>query len=285
MNMAVTRLSSDAAISASELVTKYDNNTVLNGVNFTAPKGKITTLLGPNGSGKSTLLKSCTRLTPYQAGLVKLLDQDIASIGAKALAKQLAVLPQSAQAPAHLDVETLVAQGRYANLGPFGMLKQADRDAIELALQQVGLVHLRKRDVSTLSGGERQRAWIALCLAQQAQILALDEPTTYLDIGHQLEILELVQRLNQEKQLTVIMVLHDLNHAAQFSDHLVVLEKGKIIAQGDVWQVLTPDLLANTFATKADVMPHPITGKPLILPYASLTNEQGETQKQAANYT
>lgn len=163
----------------------------------------------------------------------------------------------------------LVEQGRYAQVGPFRMLRRQDHVAISRAIELVGLQSFADRDVDTLSGGERQRAWLALALAQEMPILALDEPTTFLDIGHQLEVLELVRELNQTQGLTVLMVLHDLNHAASFADHLVVLNQGTIIASGAPWTILQPPLLREVFGVTASVIHDPTTEKPLIIAHSS----------------
>ncbi len=218
----------EAALRAQAVQASYGKRAILAEVDLHVPRGVVTALVGPNGSGKSTLLKVCTKLLAPRGGTVVLDGQNIAQLGTREMAKRLAILPQGPVAPANLTVRDLVEQGRYAQVGPFCMLRHQDHAAIAL----VGLTAFADRDVDTLSGGERQRAWLALALTQETAILALDEPTTFLDIGHQLEVLELVTELNQQQGLTVLMVLHHLNHAASFSDHIVVFNHGQIVAAG-----------------------------------------------------
>ncbi|MEM9566352.1 MAG: ABC transporter ATP-binding protein, partial [Actinomycetota bacterium] len=231
--------------------------------------GRITSLIGPNGSGKSTLLKVCTNLLDHQAGSVVVRGDDIAKLSTRQVATRLALLPQGPTTPPYLTVRDLVEQGRFAHVGPLGMLRRSDHEAVTRAINLVGLDHMVNRDVDTLSGGERQRAWLALALAQETPVLALDEPTTFLDIGHQWEVLELVRSLNAERNMTVVMVLHDLNHAASFADHLVVLNQGRVIASGDPWDTLTTDLLREVFGIEASIIPDPKTERPLIVPHAA----------------
>jgi iron complex transport system ATP-binding protein len=259
----------EAAIEARAIRAGYRARTVLNDIDLSVLKGSITSLVGPNGSGKSTLLKVCSRLLGRSAGTVSIDGHDIATLSTREIARRLAILPQGPVTPSHVTVRDLVEQGRYAQVGPLRMLRRQDYAAIDQAIQQVGLAPLSDRDVDTLSGGERQRAWLALALAQETSILALDEPTTFLDIGHQLEVLELIGRLKSERDLTVLMVLHDLNHAAMTSDNLVVLDGGRIVATGDPWQTIAPDLLRRVFGVDASVIEDPRTKKPLIVFHGS----------------
>lgn len=260
---------STAAIAAQTIHAGYGKRTILNGVDLRVPQGAITTLVGPNGSGKSTLLKVCTKLLAPASGAVVIDGQNIAQLSTREMAKRMAILPQGPVAPANLTVRDLVEQGRYAQAGPFRMLRRQDHAAITRAIDLVHLNELADRDVDTLSGGERQRAWLALALAQETPILALDEPTTFLDIGHQFEVLELVRELNATEGLTVTMVLHDLNHAASFSDYMVVLHHGAIVAAGEPWAILTPDLLHDVFGIIASVISDPVSGTPLIVAHRS----------------
>jgi len=264
------------AIHAESICAGYGKRTVLEEIDLQVMHGGITALVGPNGSGKSTLLKVCTKLLAPSAGGVVLDGHDIATLRTREVAKRLAILPQGPVAPANLTVRDLVEQGRYAQVGPFRMLRRQDHAAIERAIQLVRLEALVERDVDTLSGGERQRAWLALALAQETAILALDEPTTFLDIGHQLEVLELVRQLNQEQGLTVLMVLHDLNHAAAFADQVVALNEGRIVDVGAPWSILTPDLLRTVFGVRTSVIAAPETGKPLIVAHASAARGTAE---------
>ncbi|MEM9204485.1 MAG: ABC transporter ATP-binding protein, partial [Actinomycetota bacterium] len=236
-----------ADLHATSIDAGYEKRQVLHDVDCTAMEGKITALVGPNGSGKSTLLKVASGLLGHQAGSVLVCGNDITTMKTREVATRLALLPQGPSTPPFMTVRDLVEQGRFARVGPMGMLKRQDHDAVRDAIHLVNLTDFVNRDVDALSGGERQRAWLALALAQETPLLALDEPTTFLDIGHQWEVLELVRQLNAERSTTVLMVLHDLNHAASFSDHMVVLESGRVVASGDPWTVLTVDLLREVF--------------------------------------
>ena len=257
------------AIHAQAIRAGYGKRTILDQIDLQVLHGGVTALVGPNGSGKSTLLKVCTKLLAPNGGAVLLDGENIARLSTREMAKRLAILPQGPVAPANLTVRDLVEQGRYAQVGPFRMLRRQDHAAITRAIELVHLEAFADRDVDTLSGGERQRAWLALALAQETAILALDEPTTFLDIGHQLEVLELVHELNQTQGLTVLMVLHDLNHAASFSDQMVVLNRGAIVRSGEPWSILQPDLLHEVFGVHASVISEPHTGKPLIVAHSS----------------
>ncbi|MEM8619193.1 MAG: ABC transporter ATP-binding protein [Actinomycetota bacterium] len=247
----------------------YDARQVLHGVDCSALEGKVTALVGPNGSGKSTLLKVCAALVSPNDGAVHVCGDDVRQLRTRDVATRLALLPQGPATPPYLTVRDLVEQGRFARVGPFGMLRRRDYGAVAEAIELVGLTEFVNRDVDTLSGGERQRAWLALALAQETPVLALDEPTTFLDIGHQWEVLELVRRLNTERGLTVLMVLHDLNHAATFSDEMFVLQSGRVVANGDPWSTLTVELLRDVFGIEASVTPDPNTDRPLIVPHAA----------------
>jgi iron complex transport system ATP-binding protein len=254
-----------AALTTQGVQAGYDRRLILDNVDFQALRGKVTALVGPNGSGKSTLLKVCTKLLTPRSGAVLIEAEALNRLSTRAMAQRLAVLPQGPVTPANLTVRDLVEQGRYAQVGPLRMLRRQDHQAISRAIALVGLSELADREVDTLSGGERQRAWLALALAQETAILALDEPTTFLDIGHQLEVLELIRQLNEAHGLTIVMVLHDLNHAATFADHLVVLHHGRVLAAGAPWDIVRPELLREVFGVIASVITDPQTGKPLIV--------------------
>ncbi|MEM8925146.1 MAG: ABC transporter ATP-binding protein [Actinomycetota bacterium] len=262
-----------AELRASGIDAGYTSR-ILHGIEVEAMAGKITALVGPNGSGKSTLLRVCANLLDPEAGSVVVAGEDISSMSTRDVATRLALLPQGPVTPPYLTVRDLVAQGRFAHVGPLGMLRRRDHEAVDNAVALVGLESMINRDVDTLSGGERQRAWLALSLAQETPVLALDEPTTFLDIGHQWEVLELVRTLNTDRGLTVLMVLHDLNHAASFSDHLIVLDEGRVVADGDPWSILTTDLLREVFGIEASIVPDPKTQRPLIVPHAAAKRGQ-----------
>ena len=249
----------------------YGERTVVSDLSLDIAAGGITALVGPNGSGKSTLLKALARLLAPSRGAVYLNGTALTRLSSSAVARDLAILPQGPVAPAGLTVRELVEQGRYPHAGALRMLRQQDHAAIGEALELTGMTDFAYRGLESLSGGERQRAWIALALAQATPILLLDEPTTFLDIGHQLEVLELVRRLNVERGMTVILVLHDLNQAARYAGRMVVLDSGRIVADGPPDSVLTPDLLATVFGVRAHILRDPESNTPVCLPYASVT--------------
>jgi iron complex transport system ATP-binding protein len=229
---------------------------------------EITALVGPNGSGKSTLLKTLARLLKPSAGAVYLDGKIITKMPTAEVAREIAILPQGPVAPAGLTVSELVEQGRYPHAGPLRMLRQQDYSHIAEALELTDMQQFANRALDSLSGGERQRAWVALALAQATPVLLLDEPTTFLDIGHQLEVLELVKKLNIEKERTIILVLHDLNQAARYAHRMIALNEGKIVADGTPNEVLTPGLLAEVFGVRAHIIQDPERGTPVCLPYA-----------------
>lgn len=250
---------------AENLSLSYDTTPIVHSLDLETPSGQITALIGPNGCGKSTLLRGLARLLKPKVGSVLLNGHAIQTIPTKQLAKELGILPQAPVAPEGITVRELVAQGRYPHQDWFQQWSHADEDALQKALTLTTLTSLADRAVDTLSGGQRQRAWIAMALAQETDILLLDEPTTYLDLAHQLEVLELLVKLNQEGK-TIIMVLHDLNHAAHYADHLIVLADGRMIAQGSSHEVITEEIIRDVFGVESQVMAHPATGKPLCLP-------------------
>ncbi|WP_227369083.1 ABC transporter ATP-binding protein [Halomonas sp. M20] len=240
---------------------------------------RIHCLIGPNGCGKSTLLRALAGLTAPQAGEVLLDGRAVNRWPRRRLARHLAMLPQHPQAPEGLSVEQLVRYGRFPHQRLFAPLGEQDHAQVRWAIRVTGLAGYEGRPLSALSGGERQRAWIALCLAQQADLLILDEPTTYLDLGHQLEILELLQALNREQGLTVIMALHDLNQAAQVGHRLVVMRSGQLVQAGPPAEVLTERLLADVFRIRARIIDDtPVahgdaltSAAPYFVPLSSLT--------------
>ncbi|MBS7792341.1 ABC transporter ATP-binding protein [Roseococcus sp. SDR] len=260
----------ETGLRAEALSVGYGDRAVLERVALHLPRGGITALVGPNGSGKSTLLKALARIMAPSGGTVLLEGQAIARLPSAEVARRLAVLPQAPVAPAGMTVAELVEQGRYPHAGPLRMLRRQDHDAIRDALAATGMTGFAGRALDELSGGERQRAWIALTLAQDTPWLLLDEPTTFLDIGHQLEVLELVARLNRERGITVLMVLHDLAQAARFADRLVVLHGGRLHSEGPPGTVLTPAMLAEVFRIEARIIPDAETGRPHMLPIRHL---------------
>lgn len=242
------------ALEAKNLGVKIEGHRILTGVNAVFSDGKRTSIIGPNGAGKSTLLKALSGLNTDYEGMVLLDGEDIRAMGRGALSKKLAILPQGATAPADVTVGQLVDFGRFPYRSWFrpGDPK-ADREAVEWALDRTRMTGFKDRRVSVLSGGERQRAWIAMALAQKPKVLLLDEPTTYLDIGHQLEVMNIVDEINRDYKMTVVMVLHDINHALQYSDEIVVIKDRGVYAHGAPREILTVELIAEVFGVKADI--------------------------------
>lgn len=257
--------------------TGYGRRVVSQRLSLSVERGSRTSLVGPNGSGKSTVLKTLARLIAPLAGAVYLNGQDINGLPTRQVARRMAILPQVHEVPAELTVLELVEQGRFPHVGALGMLRRQDDEAIEDAIRMTRLENFVHRPIDTLSGGERQRAWMALALAQRTEILLLDEPTTFLDVGHQLELLQLVSRLNRDRGVTILMVLHDLNHAARFSDRLVAMSGGEIVADGAPDEVLTTGLLRNVFRVEASVITDPGTGAPMCIPYAPIFSGEDGT--------
>ncbi len=241
----------NAIIKAQNISVSINEKEIVHGISLDIPEGKVTAIIGPNGCGKSTTLKALSRILPYK-GSVTFKGQEMSTLSQREFAKCLAILTQSPQAPSDLTVNDLVEMGRFPHRGFLGRAGKDDKEHVEWALEQTGVKEMRYRLLNTLSGGERQRAWIAMALAQRPEVLLLDEPTTYLDICHQLEIMQLITRLNQELGLTVVMVVHDLNHAIMYADHVVVVKAGKLVTSGAPREIITADLLADVFKVKAD---------------------------------
>jgi iron complex transport system ATP-binding protein len=234
------------------------------------PKGEITALVGPNGSGKSTLLKALSDHLEPEQGVVALDGTNVEEFGGKELARELGHLSQENDSPGGLTVEELVSHGRYPHRGFFDSLTEADREAIERAIDLAGVDDLRDRDVGALSGGQKQLVWIAMVLAQETDVLLLDEPTTFLDLHHQLRVLETIRRLNEEQGVTVAVVLHDLSQAVRFADYLVAMDDGEIYDWGPPEDVVTEQLLVDVFGVDAAVTRSP---ELQILPKRALTDE------------
>jgi iron complex transport system ATP-binding protein len=256
-------------LAGEKLTLGYAALRVLENVDVTIPDGKITALIGANGSGKSTLLKALGRILQPLDGSVFLDGKAIASMPSRDIARTMALLPQSPVSPDGLTVRQLCRFGRHPHKGLLARTTRHDEEIVEHALAATGLSDLTERPLDRLSGGQRQRAWIAMALAQETPILLLDEPTTYLDIAHQLDVLELLKELNRKQGRTVVMVVHDLNHAAQYADHIVAVANGGIHAAGRPVDLLTPELIKTVFGTDAVVIPHPVDGTPLCLPFAA----------------
>lgn len=245
----------------------YGDTTIINNLDVEVPDGKVTSIIGPNGCGKSTLLKALSRLLSIKDGAIHLDGQSIHAQSTKEIAKKIAILPQSPEVADGLTVGELVSYGRFPHQKGFGRLTAEDKKEIDWALSVTDTSEFRHRSINDLSGGQRQRVWIAMALAQRTDIIFLDEPTTFLDICHQLEILELVQKLNKEQGCTIVMVLHDINQAIRFSDHLIAMKEGNIVANGTTQEVLTKDILEKVFNIDVVLDEDPRTGKPLLVTY------------------
>jgi iron complex transport system ATP-binding protein len=255
------------ALQGIQLQVGYDGPPVISGLDVSIPKGRITSVIGPNGCGKSTLLKALARLLPLQTGEVLMNGCRLSELSGRQIAHEMAILPQSPLAPPNLTVRELVAYGRYPHQGGFGKLRKKDKEKVDLALENISLVDLADRRVDALSGGQRQRVWIAMALAQDTDMILLDEPTTYLDLVHQLEVLQLLQRLNTESGRTIALVIHEINMAARFSHHIIAMKEGRIIAEGPPDQVVTEDVLRHVFNIDAVIALEPHNGSPVCLTY------------------
>lgn len=254
------------AITASGLRVGYGGREVVSDVDLALRAGSVTAIIGPNGSGKSTLLRTLSRLLTPDEGSVAVAGRPLSGMRTRDIAKSMAFLPQAPIAPEGMTVGELVARGRHPHQSLLRQWSTRDAAEVEAALELTGLADLADRDVQTLSGGQRQRAWIAMSLAQDTGILLLDEPTTYLDIAHSVEVLDLVDHLCVDLGRTVVMVIHDLNLAIRYADDLVVLHEGRIAAQGAPERVVTERLLETVFGLSARVVADPVSGRPLVVP-------------------
>ena len=259
---------------ADRVTLTYGAEPVVRELSVSLPEGRITSIIGPNGCGKSTLLRALARLMRPREGAVYLDGQQIHSLPTRDVAKRLGLLHQQTVPPDGLLVEDLVRRGRYPHQAFLQPPTQRDAEAVDRALQLTGMLDLRRRVVDQLSGGQRQRAWLAMALAQETPIILLDEPTTYLDIAHQLEVIELVERLNREEGRTIVMVLHDINEATRVSDHIVALKDGQIVRQGAPREVVDAALLAELYGITCDIHSHPATGQPFCVPRSAVPAER-----------
>ncbi len=254
---------------AQNLSLAYEDHEVIHELSLLIPSQRITALVGPNGSGKSTLLKGLARLMKPTCGAAYLDGQAIHRLPTRQVARRLAMLPQRPEAPDGLTVRELVAFGRFPHQGFFGVCTDADDAKIDEALEITGISELTDHPLGELSGGQRQLAWVAMALAQDTRLLLLDEPTTFLDMTHQIEVLDVLRRLNQEHGRTIIMVLHDLNMAARYASHMVVIGGGKVLCQGTPWDIMRPHVLATAFGVEATILRDPKSGSPICVPYNS----------------
>ena len=238
-------------IEIQNLYVSYDQHDIISGMNLSIPQGKITMIIGPNGCGKSTLLKSIARILKPRKGNIYIKGKDIRKQNSKDMARHVAVLPQNPKTPDGLLVKELVAYGRFPHQNTLGGLSAHDIEVIQWAMEETSVTEYADRTVDSLSGGQRQRAWIAMALAQETEILLLDEPTTYLDMSHQLEILLLLQKLNRKEGRSIVIVLHELNNACRFSDYIIGMKNGKIIFSGSPKEVITEDNLYKIYGINA----------------------------------
>lgn len=253
-------------LTARKLTLAYQGNSIVNELDLAIPSGKVTVLIGPNGCGKSTLLKGLARLLKPKVGTVYLNSVSLAKLPTKKIAKDLGILPQNPIPPEGLTVRELVAQGRYPHQTWLQQWSSEDEQITEQALLTTGMVELADRPLNTLSGGQRQRAWIAMVLAQNTDILLLDEPTTFLDLAHQVELLDLLYELNQTRGRTIVMVLHDLNQACRYADYLVVIRNGEVYTHGIPEVVITEKTIKEVFGLESKIVSDPVTGTPLCIP-------------------
>ncbi|MFE8696642.1 ABC transporter ATP-binding protein [Cytobacillus sp. FJAT-53684] len=260
-------MTANQAISTKQLTLSYGDTTIINELDLEIPKGEITVFIGGNGCGKSTLLRSIARLLKPKSGAVLLDGEAIAKLSTKDVARKMAILPQSPSAPEGLTVLQLVKQGRYPYQTCLKQWTSEDEEKVNDALEATGLMNLKDRAVDSLSGGQRQRAWIAMTLAQDTDTILLDEPTTYLDMTHQIEILDLLFELNEKEQRTIVMVLHDLNLACRYAHNIVAIKDQKIYAQGKPEVVINCSLVKNVFEMECEVTIDPLFGTPLCIPY------------------
>ncbi|MDG4657402.1 ABC transporter ATP-binding protein [Ectobacillus antri] len=249
-----------------ELKLSYGDTLIIDKLNLEIPKGEITVFIGGNGCGKSTLLRSLARLLKPSSGTVLLEGEAIDKLPTKEVARRMAILPQGPIAPEGLTVLQLVKQGRYPYQSWFKQWSQRDEQAVQNALAATGMTELADRQVDSLSGGQRQRAWIAMTLAQETEIILLDEPTTYLDMTHQIEILDLLFELNEKEKRTVVMVLHDLNLACRYAHHIVAIRDKKVYAQGKPEDIISCQLVRDVFRMECQITADPLFGTPLCIP-------------------
>ncbi len=257
---------SDNRIEVRELSLDYGRTSVLKALSLPIARGRITVLAGPNGCGKSTLLRAIRRLHKPASGKIFLEELDIARLGERALARQIGLLAQSPSAPEDMTVEELVRLGRYPHQSMLQPWSANDSTALEAAMAGTNIGQLRHRRLGSLSGGQLQRVWIAMVLAQETDVICLDEPVNHLDMAHQLDCLDLVMRLNREAGRTVVLVLHDLNLAARYADQLVFLKDGAIAASGTPEALMTEALIAQVFGVQSMVITDPVHGRPLCIP-------------------
>jgi iron complex transport system ATP-binding protein len=270
MNSVHTATASDARLRADAVTLGYGDRTVVRRLSLDVPDQQVTVIVGPNACGKSTLLRGLARLMPPTSGTVLLDGKAISDRPTREVARVMGMLPQSPVSPEGITVRDLVSRGRHPHQSWWRQWGEGDTEAVTDALRATGTEELAARDVDELSGGQRQRAWIAMAVAQRTDLLLLDEPTTYLDMAHQLDVLELVATLNRERRRTVVMVLHDLNLACRYAHHIVAMRDGEIVAEGPPAEVVTADLLRDVFNVEASILADPRSGTPVIVSHRTV---------------
>lgn len=262
------------AIGVKKLSVSYEDNIIIEDMNLSIPKGKISIIIGANGCGKSTLLKTIARVNKSKSGDIIINNRNIKSIKEKDIAKEVAFLPQGPVCPSGLTVRELVSFGRFPYQKMIGGLNSHDKEVINWAIKETGLCEFSDRVIENLSGGQRQRAWIALVLAQETEIIMLDEPTTYLDMAYQLEVLEVLQKLNKERNITIVIVLHELNNACKFADNIIGLKKGKIICEGHPKDVINKENLRKIYNIDANLRESENGQYPICMEYEIFKEEK-----------
>ncbi|MBB6217465.1 iron complex transport system ATP-binding protein [Anaerosolibacter carboniphilus] len=258
------------SLSSKDLTLGYGDYIVLKDINVTIPKNKITILVGSNGCGKSTLLKTMARLLKPMSGKVFLGNVNIFEKSSKEIAKELAILTQSPTAPSDLTVFNLIKQGRYPYQSWFSQWSKEDEKIVNYALEKTGLTHIQHKKISDLSGGQKQRVWIAMTLAQQTDTILLDEPTNHLDIKYKIEVLDLLRSLNQYEQRTIVIVLHDINLACRYADHIIAIKDGKVYGEGEPKEIITEGLIKDVFGINSKIIECPLFKTPMCITYQNL---------------
>ncbi|MBI3212216.1 MAG: ABC transporter ATP-binding protein [Mycobacterium sp.] len=267
--MTVKPDTADPRLRAEHVSIGYDEKPIVDDLSVAVPDGRVTVIVGPNACGKSTLLRGFARLLKPTSGSVILDGHDIGTLHTKEVARRLGLLPQTSVAPEGISVADLVSRGRFPHQKVMRQWSRDDESAVAEAMRHTGVTELAGRLVDELSGGQRQRVWVAVVLAQQTPLILLDEPTTYLDIAHQVELLDLFAMLNREQNRTVVAVLHDLNHACRYADEIIVMKSGAIVAQGNPNTVVTEALVEHVYGLGCQIIDDPQTGTPLVVPRAS----------------
>ncbi|MEU0091364.1 ABC transporter ATP-binding protein [Kribbella sp. NPDC006257] len=272
----------DHSLSAENLAVGYDQREIIHDLSVRIPAGKISVIVGANACGKSTLLKTLARLLKPSRGTVLLDGKSIHQIPTREVATRLGLLPQSPTAPEGITVADLVGRGRYPRQGWIRQWTSADDAAIADAMTSTDVLEIADRPIDELSGGQRQRVWIAMALAQETGILLLDEPTTFLDLTHQFEVLDLLVDLNKRDGRTIVLVLHDLNQACRFGDHLIAMKDGAIVAEGNPDEVITEQLVQDVFGLPVKVIPDPVAGTPMVVPLGRHSHRTDTTSPESA---